>query len=52
MKLSAVRVSGKKLSACILNLNQKSNKIQPKLSVFVVVSERAGTIVIGVRRGG
>ena len=52
VKLSAIRVSGRKLSACILNLNRKSNKIQSKLSVFVVVSERAETIVKAARRGG
>ena len=52
IKLNSVRVSGKKLSARILNLNRKSHKIQPKVSLYVVVSEHAETIVKAARRGG
>ena len=51
VKLNSVRVSGRKLSAHILNLNGQSNKIQPKLSVLVVVKEHAETIVKAARLG-
>lgn len=51
VKLSAVRVSYRKLSARILNLNGKSSKIQSDIKRACVVKEHAETIVKAARLG-